>query len=201
MTGNIYVISGPSGAGKSTIIKLVVEQVGGIGYSISHTSRRPRGGEEEGVHYHFVDRKTFKGMIEKEAFAEWAEVYGDLYGTSFESLRGGIETGLDVIMDVDTQGAGNIKKHFPESTLIYILPPSLNVLEARLKGRATDEASVIRLRLDKARRELKACRRYDYLVINDDLEEAVGNVASIVRSRRCMKERVFPDVKERFEIF
>jgi guanylate kinase len=172
----------------------------GLGYSVSHTSRRPRDKEVNGVDYHFVDRKTFKEMIQKGDFVEWAEVYNDWYGTSFQSLRSQIETGVDVIMDVDTQGAKNVKAHFKHSVLIYILPPSLQVLEKRLRHRATDGEAAIHTRSEKALREMKECLSYDYIVINEDLPEAVGRLKSIVISDRCRTSRLLSRVKEMINV-
>jgi guanylate kinase len=201
MPGQIYVISGPSGAGKSTIIQVLMKRVPDLGYSVSHTTRRARGSEKEGAEYRFVDRRTFEGMIQDEAFVEWAEVYGDLYGTSIAGLREKLDRGLDVILDVDSQGARNMEKHFKEDcTLIYLLPPSLEVLEARLKGRGTDEPGVIEARLEKAVRELKACLDYHYLVINDDLDTATGQVEAIIVSNRCRRSRMLSAVNARFDI-
>ena len=187
MPGQLYVISGPSGVGKSTIIELLRKRVPDLGYSISHTSRRPRDTEVNGVDYHFVVRKTFNRMIKEGAFVEWAKVYHDLYGTSFSSLRDQTEHGLDVVMDLDSHGAKNIKENFSNSTLIYVLPPSLEVLEKRLRDRATDEEEAIDIRIKKAFRQLKECAWYDYIVINDALNKAVGEVASIIISERCRR--------------
>ncbi len=196
MSGQIYVISGPSGAGKSTLIELLIKRVPGIGYSISHTSRNPRDNEVNTVDYHFVDRKTFITMIEDEAFVEWAEVYDDLYGTSSSSLRGQMNQGLDVVMDLDSQGAENIKRHYKDSILIYILPPSLKILEKRLKNRAMDNEKVIEARIKRAVAELQDCLWYDYIIINDDLDEALEKVKSIIISDRCRNSRMHPRIKE-----
>lgn len=187
MPGQLYVISGPSGVGKSTIIELLRKRVTDLGYSISHTSRRPRNKEVNGVDYHFVDRETFNRMIKEDALVEWAEVYHDLYGTSFSSLRDQTERGIDLVMDLDSQGAKNIKAHFENSILIYVLPPSLEVLEKRLRDRATDDEEVIDIRIEKAFRELKECAWYDYIVINDARHKAVGEVESIIISERCRR--------------
>jgi guanylate kinase len=196
MSGQIYVISGPSGAGKSTLIELLIKRVPGIGYSISHTSRNPRDNEVNTVDYHFVDRKTFITMIEDEAFVEWAEVYDDFYGTSFSSLRGQMNQGLDVVMDLDSQGAENIKKHYKDNILIYILPPSLKILEKRLKNRAMDDEKAIEARMKRAVAELQDCLWYDYIIINDDLDEALEKVKSIVISDRCRNSHMHTRIKE-----
>jgi len=194
MPGQVHVISGPSGVGKSTIIRLIREKVPALGYSISHTSRRPRINEKDGVHYHFVDTKTFKRMIEEGAFVEWAQVYHDLYGTSIASLHSQLEQDLDLLMDLDSQGAKNIRKKIERSILIYIFPPSLAILEKRLRERATDGNDVINIRIKKAIKELNECTWYDYIIINDDLNRSVEEVSAIILSERCRKSRMLPKV-------
>jgi guanylate kinase len=198
MSGQIYVITGPSGVGKSTIIRRLRKELPGIGYSVSHTSRKPRKDEVDGVNYHFVDRETFEKMIEERAFVEWAEVYHDLYGTSFSSLRSQTDQGLDVVMDLDSQGAKNIKGNFQDSVLIYVLPPSLQVLEKRLKGRASDDEAEIEARLEKARKEIENCVAYDHIIFNKNLDRAVEEVSSIILSERSRTPRRLPMVEKTF---
>ncbi|MBN1102636.1 MAG: guanylate kinase [Deltaproteobacteria bacterium] len=200
MAGQIFVVSGPSGAGKSTLIRLVMEGVRDLGYSISHTTRAPRENEVDGLHYHFVDRDTFQAMIRKGDLLEWAEVYADLYGTSFSSVRSQVERGMDVIMDVDVQGARNIRQGMKDCVLVFLLPPSLQVLEERLRARATDSEDALRKRMQKALQEICECLRYDYLVFNDDLYEAVEAVRSIVLSERHRTDRQTSKVRETFRI-
>jgi guanylate kinase len=200
MKGKIYVFSGPSGAGKSTLIHKLRDSIKGLGYSVSHTTRAPRKNELNGVDYHFVDRETFSRMIDENAFVEWATVYKDLYGTSFSGLQNQTDRGIDVILDVDSQGAKNIKERFNESILIYILPPSLEVLEKRLRARGTDDGHIIDARIKLALEELQKCGFYDYLIINDELEKAFREVESIILSDRCSKSRILPKVKEIFEL-
>jgi len=185
--GRIFVVSGPSGSGKSTLIREVRQKVPDLGYSISHTSRPPRGQEKNGVEYHFVSKENFRKMIDNGEFVEWAEVYQDLYGTSVSSLRSQITMGLDVIMDIDVQGAKNIKDHFKDAIRIYVLPPSLEILEKRLRDRGTDDEKAIRTRLKKAGKEIKNCVSYDYLVFNDQLDQAVEELKSILIAERCRK--------------
>ena len=200
MSGNLFVISAPSGAGKSTIIKALKERIEGLGYSISHTSRKPRGNEKDGIEYHFLKKETFRSMIDAGAFVEWAQVYDDLYGTSFSSLDEQTASGLDVLLDLDTQGAKNIKKRFKNSVLIYVLPPSLDVLEKRLVARGTDDETVIKSRMKKTSNEIKQCVWYDYIIVNDDLEKAIKEAQAIILSVRCRTDQRIPIVKEMFDV-
>jgi guanylate kinase len=185
--GRVFVVSGPSGSGKSTLIREVKGTVPDLGYSVSHTSRAPRGKEKNGVEYHFVSREHFQEMIDNGEFVEWAEVYQDLYGTSVSSLRGQIAVGRDVIMDIDVQGARNIREHFREAILIYVLPPSMEALEKRLRERRTEDEKAIRTRLTKAETEIRNCVAYDYLLFNDRLDQAVEELKAIIIAERCRK--------------
>lgn len=196
MKGNIFIFSGPSGAGKSSVVKELRKRITNLGYSISHTSRPPRHNETNGIDYHFVDEDTFHSMIDQGAFVEWANVYGHQYGTSAGELRAQTEKGADVILDIDHQGAKNIRASFRDSVLIYILPPSLEALEQRLILRATDNSDVIEGRIKEAVDDLKNCEWYDYLIINDELEKAVGEAEAVILSSRCRKSRMLPVVKE-----
>ena len=199
MTGQIFVFSAPSGAGKSTIAEALMERVDALAYSISHTSRRPRGSEQDGVDYHFVTRSTFRDMIEKNAFLEWAEVHGHLYGTSLTAINAQVSAGFDILMDLDVQGGRNVKDQFPDSVLIFLLPPSLKVLENRLATRGTDDPPVVRKRMVQASEEIKSCSWYDYIVINDDLEKAIDEARSIIVSERCRRVRRMDWVSAHFK--
>lgn len=199
-SGGIFVLSGPSGAGKSTLIVHLRDSVSMLGYSVSHTSRKPRGAEVDGVDYHFVDRDTFTRMIEKGDFAEWAEVYNDLYGTSFSGLEIPTSQGLDLIMDVDVQGAKNIKARFKNSILVYILPPSLEELAKRLKARRTETEEALRERLEKASREIKNCLWYDYIIFNDDLMRALEEMKSLITAERCRRSRQLAKARKVFDL-
>lgn len=199
MAGTLFVISAPSGGGKSTIAAAVRQQVQGLGYSISHTTRPPRKGEQDGVDYHFVDKETFSRMVEKGAFLEWAKVYEDLYGTSLRGIRDLTASGSDILLDVDVQGGRNIKARFPESVLIFLIPPSLNVLEDRLRKRGTDEERIIRIRMNQAMDDIRNCVWYDYIVINDRLDQAIQETQSIILSLRCRAKRRLAQVKRLFE--
>jgi guanylate kinase len=200
MQGQLYVISGPSGVGKSTVIRKIRENVPYLGYSVSHTSREPRNNEKNGSDYHFVDRKTFKSMIDKGSFVEWAEVYQDLYGTSFSSLNLSLEKGLDVILDLDTQGARNVRSSYKESNLIFILPPSLQELENRLRERAQDNDDAMKTRIKNALLEINECTWYDFLIINDNIEKTVKELESIIISERCRNNQKLDKVRKLFGI-
>jgi guanylate kinase len=185
MGGILFVLSGPSGSGKSTILAIVKKTVSGLGYSVSHTTRKPRASEADGKDYHFVSRKVFDRMEREGAFVEYAEVYGHLYGTSRASVDPLLAGDLDVVLDVDHQGAFNIRKKYPDSRLIYVLPPSLETLRQRLSSRGSDSPEAVEGRLSKAMAEISRCFFYDYIVINKDLDEAVADVAGIIRAERC----------------
>lgn len=201
MSGQLFVISAPSGTGKSTIIEVLRERIEGLGYSVSHTSRRWREHEREGVDYYFVDREAFRRMIQEGAFVEWARVYDEFYGTSFSSLNSQTEAGLDVLLDLDSQGAKRIKAVFEESVaLIYILPPSFEDLERRLRERSTDSEKEIRARMEETRSEVGESLWYDYIVVNDSLEKAVEEIKCIVLSRRCRAPRRAEWVRKAFDI-
>ncbi|MDO5567791.1 MAG: guanylate kinase [Eubacteriales bacterium] len=185
--GKLFVISGPSGAGKGTIVNAVMDQAdpSGTALSISMTTREPRPGEEDGVNYFFVTKEEFRRQIEAGGFLEYAEVYDHYYGTPKSKVVEKLNQGRDVILEIDIQGALNVKKAFPEGVLIFILPPSMEVLRNRLTGRGTDAPEVIERRLSKTRGELTFIDRYDYGVVNGDLEEAVETVQAIMRAEHA----------------
>ncbi len=196
--GRLFVFSAPSGAGKNTIIDSLKVQLDSIGYSISHTSRAPRGDEKDGVHYHFVDKETFSRMIGDGAFVEWAEVYENFYGTSYSSLEGQTSQGLEVLLDLDHQGAKDIKNRYPDSVLIYVLPPSLEILENRLRGRGADDESVMEKRLNQAMEDMRNCVWYDYTLINDDLEKAKQEALAIILSEGCRTAHLASKITDLF---
>lgn len=199
--GQIFVITAPSGTGKTTIIKNILEKdAGGIGYSISHTTRKPRKGESHGLHYYFVDRENFEKMIEAHEFVEWAVVYDQLYGTSVSSISRGLSSGKDLLMDVDIQGSQEIKRQFPESLSIFILPPSLDILKKRLQKRSTNDKMNTGLRLKKAVEEIQRCRDYDFIIVNDDLKQAVQEIEAIIVAQRANKNRRFPLIQKIFRL-
>ncbi len=198
MPGQLFVIAAPSGTGKSTVIAAVRAKMTGLGYSVSHTTRAPRKSEQDGVAYHFVGEAAFRSMVEAGEFVEWAEVYGRLYGTSAAAIRGQLGRGLDVLLDLDSQGARNTRAQFPGTVLIYLLPPSPEVLAERLRARGTEAEAEIQTRLTQAAREIRECSWFDFLVINDDLAAAIAEVESIIRSERCRTARRLAMVAERF---
>lgn len=198
--GQTFVITAPSGTGKTTIIDSIRKSMRGVGYSISHTTRMPREGEVNGYHYYFVDRAGFQEMIEAHEFIEWAVVYDQLYGTSISSINRELSSGKDVLMDLDIQGAEAIKRRFPESLSIFILPPSMEILKERLKGRSADEKIDIDLRMRKAVEEIQRCRDYDFIVINDDLNQAAREIEAIITAQRAHRKRRFPGVREIFHL-
>jgi guanylate kinase len=198
--GQLFVITAPSGTGKTTIIDIIRKDVEGIDYSISHTTRAPRREEVNGVHYYFVARKDFQKMIEAHEFVEWAIVYDQLYGTSMSSVESTLSSGKDLLLDLDIQGSQEIKKQFPEATLIFILPPSLKILHERLQRRSIEDNTNIGLRMEKAVEEIKKCRDYDFLIVNDDLNQAAREVEAVIIAQRAQTERRFPFVQEIFHL-
>ncbi|SMO60973.1 guanylate kinase [Balnearium lithotrophicum] len=190
LKGLLVVISAPSGTGKTTLTHMLLKEFPNMEFSVSYTTRPPRPGEVNGKDYYFVDRETFERMVEEGDFLEWAEVYGNLYGTSKSQVLKALNEGKDIILDIDTQGALQVKKNFPEAVLIFVLPPSLSELERRLRRRGTDDEETIERRLKVAREEIKRAPLYDYIVVNDVLEVAFENLKSIIRAEKCKTERL-----------
>lgn len=182
--GSLFVISAPSGAGKSSLVKALLGADAQLGVSVSHTTRAPRGQEQDGREYHFVDQARFRHMIAGGDFVEWAEVHGNLYGTSTASLEAQMTAGRDVVLEIDWQGALQLKSLLPEAVLIFILPPSWDELAARLNRRAEDSADVIEQRLVNARLEVSQARHFDFAIINALFETAVFDLKTIVHSQR-----------------
>lgn len=182
--GIVLVLSAPSGAGMSTLVRKLLREFPGIGYSVSYTTRAPRGAERDGVDYHFVDRDRFLAMREAGEFAEWAEVHGNFYGTAKAPVLALLDQGRDVLFDIDVQGAAQLRTAFPEGVLVFILPPSLAELERRLRGRGTDAPEVVTKRLENARAEIAAAERFDFLILNDDLERACDELRAVYLAAR-----------------
>lgn len=181
----VVVVSAPSGAGKSTVIERVLQELGGIRFSVSHTTRAPRGDEKEGIDYHFVDRPTFERLRDENRLLEWAEVHGNLYGTAMTELMRAREEGVDLLLDLDVHGAAQVRQKLPDAITVFVLPPSYPELERRLRGRGEDDEATIEKRLGAAGRELGAFWHYDYAIVNDDLDACVRELKSIIRAARC----------------
>lgn len=188
--GSLFVVSAPSGSGKTTVCQRALEDLPDLAYSISHTTRPERYGEKNGVDYFFVSRDEFVTMMDQGEFLEWAVVHGHYYGTAKKQIEGCLGTGKDILLDIDVQGARQVRDKIREAILIFIVPPSFEVLEERLRRRQSDNEEAIRLRLNNARTELKAIREYDYIIINDDLEDAVKKFSAIVLADRSRRSRV-----------
>ena len=181
----IYIISAPSGAGKSSLVAAITRLDPLIAVSISHTTRPPREGEQSGQEYHFVTVEAFQKLKAENAFLEWAEVYGHFYGTSWQSLQNPLNTQHDVILEIDWQGAQQVKKRYPNSIGVFIQPPSLESLQERLEKRGKDTPDVIQKRLQGAREELSHSPEFDYVIINENFDEAVADLLAIIRAQRC----------------
>jgi len=184
--GTLYIISAPSGAGKSSLINelLAEERSWNVQVSISHTTRAPRVGEKDAQHYHFVDVDSFKSLIEENAFFEWAEVFGNYYGTSKVTIEQALQQGTDIFLDIDWQGAQQVREMMPEAVGIFILPPNRSELESRLNKRGQDSSEIIAKRMAQAQSEMSHYNEYDYLIINDDFELASKELSQIVNARR-----------------
>jgi guanylate kinase len=187
--GVLFVVSAPSGAGKTTLCKELVASVPGVHPSISYTTRKPRPGEVHGREYYFVEEQVFQEMVQRNDFAESARVYGHFYGTPRQALTDMMEKGLDVLLEIDTQGAMQIKKKFSDGVYIYILPPSIDALRTRLVQRG-DAPEDIQRRMQKARQEILSYREYDYIVRNEDLKQASQELQAIVHAERTRMKRV-----------
>ena len=183
--GTLIVLSGPSGVGKSTVIAELLSERKDIYFSVSFTTRQPRPGEVDGVNYNFVTRPEFERMIRDNELLEYAEYVGNYYGTSLKVIRDRLDQGQDVLLDIEVQGAATVKAKCPEAVLIFILPPSLEELAHRLQARSTDPEDVIVKRLKRAREECSEIGRYDYLVVNDSVIAAVGEIVSILTAEGC----------------
>ncbi|PLX82061.1 MAG: guanylate kinase [Desulfuromonas sp.] len=188
--GVLLVISAPSGAGKTSLCQRLIEILPEMGHSTSFTTRAPRGEERDGVDYHFVSSETFALMVEADEFVEWAEVHGNRYGTAKSTLEQARLGGEDLLLEIDCQGAAQIKLAEPESVSIFVLPPSLQELERRLRGRSTDEDAEINRRLMNARVEMQAVKDYDYVVVNEDFDRALQELVSIVVAERLRTSRL-----------
>ena len=189
--GKLFVISAPSGAGKTTLLKRVMARIPGLTFSVSHTTRPPRQGEKNGIDYHFISKDEFLKMIDQGLFLEHAKVHAHLYGTSWAAIDQQMMAGIDVILDIDVQGASILRRSLQlDAAYIFISPPSITELEKRLRGRGTESEEMIAIRLANARIELQAAKEYEYLVINDQLEATVDLISSIIVAERARAHRL-----------
>lgn len=186
--GTLYIVSAPSGAGKTSLIRALMERDPQVRFSVSHTTRPPRPGEADGRDYHFVSREAFERMVRAGAFLEHAEVFGNLYGTSQAAVEAELARGFDVMLDIDWQGARQVRERMPQAVSVFVLPPSRRALEERLRGRGQDPEEVIAGRMRRAEAEISHYGEYDVLIVNDRFEEAVEDLAALVRARRLRLE-------------
>jgi guanylate kinase len=197
--GSLFIVSAPSGAGKTTLCKKLVLKLSNLKFSVSYTTRHPRPGEVNNKDYPFISRNEFKSMLGKEKFIEWAKIHGEFYGTSRKKLEELMNSGIDIILDIDTQGAMKLKKNYREGTYIFVLPPSMDILEKRLKKRMSNSKKEIDKRLKRAVFEIKKYHKYDYVIINNNLDDALNELKAIVTARRASSKEINPLwVNERF---
>ncbi|MCX8043408.1 MAG: guanylate kinase [Desulfobacterota bacterium] len=185
----LFVVSAPSGSGKTSLCTQVLTKVENLRFSISHTTRRPRPGEVHGVHYYFVSREEFQDMITRNLMAEWTEIYGNLYGTARQTIEAACAAGDDLLFDIDGRGGRQLVDAYSNVVTILILPPSLEQLRQRLIGRGTENKDSLTVRLEQARAEIRQMAWYSYIIINDDFDRAVEELASIIRAERCRHRR------------
>jgi guanylate kinase len=203
MKGNLIIISSPSGGGKGTLIKVVLDSVPDLGYSVSYTTRAPRFGEEEGRHYHFASKDEFEEEIRTGGFLEYAEVHGNYYGTSKGQIERITGQGRDVVLEIDVQGAATVLKKVPEAISVFILPPSFEVLRARLIARGTEDPTDLELRLANARREVKEYTKFEYLIINDEIFSAARKLSAVIlaeRQRRIRQMEAVYGILDSFDV-
>jgi len=193
--GVLFVVSSPSGGGKGTLIHRVLNDVRGLKYSVSYTTREPRNGEIGGIDYLFISPERFEELVAADEFLEWARVHGNFYGTSREQVSREMAAGSDIILEVDVQGAASVRKLLPESVSIFILPPSFEVLRQRLIARATDSPMELELRLRNAPIELRQYVDFDYVIINDELDRAASQLAAIIYAERARRERQEEEIR------
>ena len=182
--GTLFVFSGPSGAGKGTLLSRLFSELDDLGYSVSCTTRAPREGEQDGIDYHFISDEDFKRHIDSCDFLEWANVHSHRYGTLRSDVQKALDQGRDIILEIDVQGALQVKEKMPEAVTIFVAPPSLQILEQRFRGRGTEDEQELQLRLKNARQEMEQQERYDFTVVNDDLEVAASQLKKYVQLHR-----------------
>jgi len=199
--GNVFVLSAPSGTGKSTLAKQLVKEVADLNFSVSFTTRRPRPGEVDGKDYFFVDDATFDAMVAEDGFVEWVRVYERRYGTGKAWIQEKLQSGMDILLDIESQGARLVHEAIPDAVMVFLLPPSSAELSARLRGRGDESEEQVRIRLDYARHELAQFQGYDYLVVNDTVEQAYRRLASIILATRCRRERMTSTAQQILDSF
>lgn len=195
MTGKLFVISGPSGVGKGTLVNKILQKDKDLFLSVSATTRNKRDGEKDGINYFFKTKDEFKNMTENNEFLEWATFCENSYGTPKRPVCDKLEEGKDVILEIEIQGAMQVKKNMPSCVLVFIAPPSKEELISRLKGRGTETDEVIKLRVETATKELKVAKEYDYIIVNDDIEKATDDILSVIKAEKCKKERIIEDLE------
>jgi guanylate kinase len=198
---SVFIISAPSGSGKSTLVHRLMQSVPGLTFSISYTTRSPRPAETKGVDYVFISREEFVACLERGEFLEYAEVFGNYYGTHRSTFEQAAHQGHDLVLDIDVQGARQLKVAIPEAISIFVLPPSREVLEQRLRARSQDSEEVIQRRLKGAAEEVRNYTQYDYVLINREIEESAARLASIVKAERLRKARMEEEVRPILESF
>lgn len=195
--GELFLLSAPSGAGKTTLVQRLIQGgLGGIAFSVSHTTRRPRAGEVDGRDYHFVSPEEFAERVAAGRFLEWAQVHNNRYGTSFEEVFPRLDEGIDVLLDIDVQGVEQVLARCPDANSIFVMPPSYEVLKGRLSGRGSDDAATIAHRLSVALWEIERYTKYRYVIINDDVDRASETLAAIILEKRHRRERIRFRVQE-----
>jgi guanylate kinase len=197
----VFIISAPSGSGKSTLVRRLMTEIANLRFSVSYTTRKPRGAEVDGQDYHFIDRQEFERRLALNEFLESAEVFSNYYGTHRDELRISEAQGKDLVLDIDVQGAAQLKKRISNAVSIFILPPSRDILEQRLRSRSQDAEAVIRRRLADAAKEIRDYELYDYVLVNNDLDEAAETLKGIVRAERVRRKRVEDRIQPILETF
>ncbi|NIP31563.1 MAG: guanylate kinase [Candidatus Dadabacteria bacterium] len=196
MNGKLFVISGPSGSGKTTLANHVMSEFNNLKFSVSCTTRQKRQNEIDGVDYFFVSRVKFKEMIDKGMFAEWALVHGNYYGTPLKNIKEAVNKGMDILLDIDVQGASQLKDNIEDAVFIFVVPPSIELLEERLKKRNLDKKEDISLRMNVVKQEIEQAKEYDYIIINDDINTAKEAIKSIIIAEKSFKNSNDDEIQE-----
>ncbi len=198
--GILYVLSGPSGSGKTTLAKHVVNTVNYVDFAISYTTRKIRDGEKDGIDYKFIDEEKFRFMIDSNQFAEWAEVHGNLYGTTIDEIEKVLDKGIDILLDIDVQGSLQIKTKYSNSVHIFLIPPDLITLRKRLSKRNTENSSELEKRMEMAIKEISRINDYDYIIVSDDIDKSLRKLESIIETVRLKTEFIMDDIFKLYNI-